>query len=235
MPLSSKNLLNELEITGRVRTHVAQFLDPRFAAHPEAASAFLEMREDAKRSGIDLTPFSSYRDYETQLKIWNGKFCGKKPLYDMNGKPRDFSTLTEVEIIHCILNWSALPGGSRHQWGTEIDVVDAAVMPPGYKPKLLPEEVNEGGLFHPLHQWLDSNIAKYGFFRPYKYYKGGMYPEPWHLSYAPVSMKVVNQVTPELLIEVTKNADIMGKELVLEMIHSIHKNHILNFVSPDEQ
>ena len=59
-------LFNDLELTGRTRTHVSQYLAPRFAAHPEVAVAFLDMREGARNSGIDLTPFSSFRDFETQ-------------------------------------------------------------------------------------------------------------------------------------------------------------------------
>lgn len=214
---------------------MSQFNEPRFAAQQEVGEAFLAMRADAMRVGFNLTPFSTFRDYRTQLRIWNGKFSGKKPLYDIDGNVRDFSKLSPHEVIDCILNWSALPGGSRHQWGTEIDVVDAAAMPPGYEPKLLPEEVRPGGIFHPMHCWLDANIGRYGFFRPYKFFKGGMYPEPWHLSYAPLSMQVVKDVTPELLMRVTEEADILGKELVLQRIPEIYRNHIATFVAPTEQ
>ncbi len=228
-------MLNELELTGRDRTHVVQLLEPRFAAQPEVASAFMAMREAAGRDGIDLLPVSSFRDFRTQLRIWNGKFSGRKPLYDMQGRARDFTLLTPTEIIHCILNWSALPGGSRHQWGTEIDVVDGAVMPPGYSPQLLPEEVAPGGLFWELHQWLDANLATYGFFRPYRYFKGGMYPEPWHLSYAPLSVPALGQVSVELLRDALSSADILGKGLVLEMLPDIYRDHILNIVTPDDQ
>jgi LAS superfamily LD-carboxypeptidase LdcB len=228
-------MLNEYEITGRVRTHVKQFKEPRFAAQKVVGEAFLAMREEASHSGFDLSPFSTFRDYRTQLRIWNGKFSGKKPLYDIDGNAREFSKLSPPEIIDCILNWSALPGGSRHQWGTEIDVVDAAAMRPGYEPKLLPVEVRPGGIFHPLHKWLDENIHKFGFFRPYKFFKGGMYPEPWHLSYAPLSMQAVELVTPELLTRVTQEAEILGKELILQMIPEIYANHIRNFVSLSEQ
>ncbi|MFS8974487.1 M15 family metallopeptidase [Cupriavidus necator] len=227
--------LNEWELTGRVRTHVVQHSAPRFAAQSEAATAFLDMREDARRAGIDLLPYSSFRDFRTQLRIWNGKFSGQKPLYDMHGNVRDFSALSPPEIINCILNWSAVPGGSRHQWGTEIDVVDGAVMPAGYIPKLLPEEVAPGGMFSPLHRWLDDNAAKYGFFRPYKGFKGGMYPEPWHLSYAPLSVPALEQVTPELLAAAILEADVLGKDLLLEMLPTIYRNHICNIVAPDGQ
>ena len=228
-------MLNDLELTGRSRTHVTQFDSPRFAAQREVGLAFLAMREDAKKAGIDLLPFSTFRDFRTQLRIWNGKFSGKKPLYDINGIPRLQENLDDNQIIDFILNWSALPGGSRHQWGTEIDVVDGAAMPTGYEPKLLPEETIEGGIFHPLHLWLEENIARYGFFRPYKFFKGGMYPEPWHLSYAPLSTKALKQVSTKLLRDAVIDAEISGKALVLERISEIYERHILNIVSPDEQ
>ena len=133
-------MLDELEITGRSRSHVVQILEPRFAAHRQVVDAFLAMRAAAAQDGFDILPFSSFRDYDTQLRIWNRKFASQKPLYDLDGKPRDFASLSERQKIECILNWSALPGGSRHQWGTEIDVVDARAMPQGYAPKLLPKK-----------------------------------------------------------------------------------------------
>ncbi len=219
--------LNKEELTGQARTHVPQFSTPRFAAQKEVGEAFLAMREAAAKAGFDLVPFSSFRDFKTQLRIWNKKFSGAKPLYDINGQVRNYHALTDEEIIDCILNWSALPGGSRHQWGTEIDVVDGAVMPNGYQPKLLPEEVAPNGLFYDLHLWLNDNIEQFGFFRPYATYLGGMYPEPWHLSYRSLADEALAQVTPDLLIDILKNTDILGKELLLDKIPEIYENHLL--------
>jgi hypothetical protein len=45
-------MLNEFELTGRARTHVAQFVEPRFAAMQEVGEAFLAMREGAKKAGM---------------------------------------------------------------------------------------------------------------------------------------------------------------------------------------
>jgi LAS superfamily LD-carboxypeptidase LdcB len=221
-------MLNELELTGRVRTHVIQHDAPRFAAQPEAVKAFLALREAARGDGIDLVPYSSFRDFRTQLRIWNGKFSGSKPLYDEQGHPRDFSKLTPPEIVRHILNWSALPGASRHQWGTDIDVFDGAAVPADYVPKLLPEEVAPGGVFFELHRWLDTHMGTYGFVRPYRRFNGGMFPEPWHLSYRPLSTLALEQVSVDLLTRVIAEADILGKELVLEMLPEIYRDHICN-------
>lgn len=224
---------DEFEITGRSRTHVTQYEAPRFAAHPEAAAAFLAMRAAAAHDGIDLAPFSTFRDYQTQLRIWNMKFTGRKPLYDLQGQERERATLSDQQVIDCILNWSALPGASRHHWGTEIDVVDAAAMPPGYAPRLLPQETAPGGVFHHLHCWLDAHIAQFGFFRPYQQAQGGMYPEPWHLSYAPLSVPALEQISVALLERVTREADIAGKELVLARLPAILERHVRNIALPD--
>lgn len=228
-------MLNESEVTGCSRTHIVQILKPRFAAQPVVVQAFLAMHAAAAVDGFNLHPFSTFRDYDTQLRIWNDKFMGKRPLYDFEGNIRDFSSLTERQIVEGILQWSALPGGSRHHWGTDIDVVDGNALAEGYVPKLLPEETAVGGVFRGLHQWLDKNMADFGFFRPYNYFTGGMFPEPWHLSFANASMEAIQSVTVQLLRDVTNNANILGKEIALELIPSIYEQYILNYVCPDEQ
>lgn len=228
-------MLNSLEITGRARTHVVQYTEPRFAAQPEVALAFQDMQKAAAQDGFRIEPFSSFRDYKTQLRIWNNKFSGKRPLYTQEGIPRERSELSNEQIVRHILDWSGLPGASRHHWGTEIDVIDRAAVTADYTPQLLPQESNPGGVFHPLHVWLNERIGEHGFFRPYKRYQGGMYEEPWHLSYAPASVAAVEVVSIDLLTEVTLEADILGKDIVLALIPEIYETHVMNYVAPDDQ
>jgi LAS superfamily LD-carboxypeptidase LdcB len=225
-------MFSDLEITGRSRGHVTQFSDPRFAATAEAAAAFLRLREAAKADGIELVPYSSYRDFGAQLRIWNRKFSGAVTLYDLAEQPRDFSALGEEELIWAILNWHSLPGASRRHWGTDIDVIDRAVMAPGSKPALLPSEVAPGGVFHDLHRWLDAHIHEYGFFRPYQHLNGGMYPEPWHLSYAAQSLPAVGRLNHALLADVIEQADILGKQAILRLLPEILEKHVLNVAVP---
>jgi LAS superfamily LD-carboxypeptidase LdcB len=205
---------------------------PRFAAHPDAAAAFVALRAAARDDGFDLKPVSSFRDHRMQLRIWNNKFSGKAPLYDIDGNIRDRAGFTEDDTIRRILDWSALPGASRHQWGTEIDVVDGNAMPPGYAPKLLPEEVRAGGMFAPLHHWLDEHLERFDFFRPYARFQGGMYPEPWHLSYAPVSLKAINDLDIDLLAELTRDSAILGKARILALLPEIFERHVRNIFLP---
>lgn len=225
-------MFNALEVTGRTRTHIVQYESPRFAAHPAVASAYMAMRAAAKQDGIDLMPVSSFRDYGAQSRIWEMKFKGRATLYDIDGIPRDRTGMTEEQTIWHILDWSAMPGASRHQWGTEIDVVDAAVMPPGYKPLLLPVEVREGGLFQRLHRWLDAHIHEFGFFRPYAKFQGGMFAEPWHLSYAPISTLALEDLTLDILREATQASKLSGRERVVALLPEIFERHVRNIVPP---
>jgi len=225
--------LSENELIGNERTHVQQMEQPRFAAHPEAVKAFMAMRDAALKDGIDLLPFSSYRDVKTQIRIWNKKFLGQKPLYNMAGEEIEYSTLSREEIVDAILGWSALPGASRHHWGSEIDVVDGAVMTTDYQVQLLPSEVQEGGIFYHLHQWLDENIHQFGFFRPYAKFQGGMFSEPWHLSFARVSVPAQQSLSLAIIERFIRSINIEGKDLVLKQLPSIFDQHITNISLPD--
>ena len=220
--------MDELELTGRARSHITQVTAPRFAAHHQVVAPFMAMRAAAAADGIDLRPFSSFRDFDTQLRIWNKKFLGEKPLYDQNGQVRIFNTLSTDEIIDCILNWSALPGASRHHWGTEIDVVDGSAVPADYVVKLLPEETAPGGVFHRLHLWLDQHAAEFGFYRPYDRYRGGMYAEPWHLSFTALSSPALEQMSVDLLQRTLADVALQGKDRVLQRLPDILAHHVRN-------
>jgi len=221
-------MLNELELTGRARTHVVQRDDLKAAVHPQALDPFLAMKADAAREGIDMAITSAFRDFTAQQRIWNMKWRGERPLLDAHGCERDRTGLTPRDIVQAILCWSALPGASRHHWGTELDVIDRAGMPEGYRVRLVPSEAEPGGPFHALHCWLDANMHRYAFFRPYRTYRGGVLPERWHLSYAPVADAALAALTPELLAEALGGSEVMGKELILEDIADLHARYVVN-------
>jgi LAS superfamily LD-carboxypeptidase LdcB len=227
-------MLNQLELTGRTRTHVIQREDLGAAIHAQALEPFLQMRAAALGDGIDISITSGFRDFAAQQRIWNLKWSGERPLYDADGNARDHAALEPADIIEAILCWSALPGGSRHHWGTEIDVVDRAAMAEDYRVQLLPSEAAPGGVFHPLHCWLDSNMARYGFFRPYQTFRGGVHPEAWHLSFGPVSVAALAALTPEILADAVRGSDMFGKDLVLERIDQLYSRYVANVDTPSE-
>ncbi len=193
------------------------------------------LKDEARRAGYDLEIFSGFRGFERQLSIWNRKATGKLEVLDSDAVPLDIAQLNEKEMVFAILRWSALPGASRHHWGTELDVFDAAARPEGYEIELVPEEVNSGGMFGPLHDWLDQRIATsaaFGFFRPYDQDRNGVAPERWHLSCAPVATLYEQQLTTELLRETIQNADVELKGAVLEHLDEIYERFVINTGKP---
>jgi LAS superfamily LD-carboxypeptidase LdcB len=220
--------MNELELTGRTRTHIEQIDDPRVALHRDVVEPFRALREAAAREGLDLMPFSAFRDFNQQVEIWNRKFRGERPLYDRAGKVRDHAALTEAELVDAILVWSAVPGASRHHWGSEIDVYDRAAMPEGYRVLLLPEEYAPGGVFARLQQWMNENLARFDFYRPYDEDRGGVYPEPWHISYVPVSRDALSALTAEVVARALRQEAVLGKELVLQRLPDIWRTYVAN-------
>ncbi len=189
------------QLTGRDERHLVE-LAGGHRLQPAAAAAFALLRADAREAGFDLAIASSYRSYARQRLIWNGKAGGERPVHDDNGNPVPVLTLDAAERIRVILRFSALPGTSRHHWGTDLDVYDAAAVPAGYVLQLSPQEVAPGGPFDPLHRWLDARMAagdSHGFYRPYGIDRGGVAPERWHLSYAPLAASCGGRVTAALL------------------------------------
>lgn len=224
--------MNELELTGRARTHVVELLQPRCVLHYEAAASFLAMRDAAADDGIDLAARSGFRDFDTQMLIWNRKWAGEKPLYDRNNQLIERNTLADSEAVDAILCWSAIPGGSRHHWGSDIDVIDAATVPEGYTVQLVPSEYASDGIFCRLSAWLDANMSRFGFFRPYRMDRGGVSPEPWHLSYAPVSVPALESLSLSMLRQVIDASPIAGKPHVLSRLPEIYTRFMLTIDGP---
>jgi LAS superfamily LD-carboxypeptidase LdcB len=190
-------------------------------------AAFLGMRDAAATAGIDLQAASSFRDYERQLLLWNRKWRGERPLLDRAGVPLEQAALSESQRVDAILSWSAIPGGSRHHWGSDLDVYDAAAMPAGYQLQLVPSEYAPDGMFGRLSAWLDQHMGRFGFFRPYGSDRGGAGIEPWHLSYAPVAREAVEALSLSVLRNAIAQGEMLGKELVLERLPEIYTRFIL--------
>jgi len=154
------------------------------------ANAFAALCEDARKAGFDPAIASSYRSFDRQLAIYNAKVSGARTVHDDDGAIVVMEALAPVQQLHAILRFSALPGTSRHHWGTDLDIYDRKAVPAEYAVQLTPQEVSTGGVFDAFHCWLDERIAleqSHGFFRPYAVDRGGVSPERWHLSYAPLS------------------------------------------------
>ncbi|MBR9805003.1 M15 family metallopeptidase, partial [bacterium] len=110
------------------------------ALHRDTLPAFQLLQSRARESGYSLAIVSAYRSYEHQLKIWNAKASGERAVLDASGEPIDIMSLTDEQRVPALMKWSALPGASRHHWGTDIDIYDEAAVPDDYDVQLLPSE-----------------------------------------------------------------------------------------------
>jgi LAS superfamily LD-carboxypeptidase LdcB len=218
--------LNDEELTGQARSHILAVAEPPCLLHLHVVAPFLNLRRAARAEGFDLAAVSSFRDFARQLEIWNGKFRGERPLLDAGGAPLDAATLNPRERVDAILLWSALPGASRHHWGTDLDLVDRAQSDAGHQIKLTPEEFAPGGPFAGLDRWLTKHAPRFGFFRPFQGVRSGVQPEPWHFSFAPIAENARQRLTSQVLRTAISGAPLLGKEVVLENLEELHGRYV---------
>ena len=152
-------------------------------------------------------------------------------MLDSRAAPLDIEQLTKHELVYAFLRWSALPGAARHHWGTDIDVYGENARPSGYEIELTPEGVDAGGMFAPLHEWLDQRLAAgagHGFFRPYDQDRQGVAPERWHLSHTPVAATCEEGLTIDILRASLSSSDLKLKGTVLDHLEDIYRRFVIN-------
>lgn len=143
--------------------------------HRETFAAFKKMWAAAKKEGVTLNIISSTRSFDQQKNIWEGKwtrFATEQPAADDRARK--------------ILEYSAMPGASRHHWGTDIDLND-----------LNNPSFETGGRFVNVYAWLRLHAHEYGFCQPYTAKNDqrphGYKEEKWHWSYLPVAAPLLRQ------------------------------------------
>ncbi|MEH6765623.1 MAG: M15 family metallopeptidase [Aequorivita antarctica] len=148
--------------------------------HKTAKEAFSKMRYAAAKENINIEVVSAYRSFQRQKEIFEGKY-------------RKFTSegLSPEKAIEKIIEYSTIPGTSRHHWGTDIDIIDANAPRPANV--LMPENFHGTGPYCKLKTWLNNHSESFGFYEVYTdngNRKGFKY-EPWHFSYAPVSIPML--------------------------------------------
>lgn len=161
-----------VEIESRYASRAGMFM------HKDAYRAFQKMHEAAENDGVDLAIISAMRTFDHQKRIWDNKWNGEQKLF---GDIYATEIADPVERAKEILRFSAMPGTSRHHWGTDIDL------------NSLQNEYFENGEGKEIYQWLINNAQYFGFCQPYTPHgqdRGGGYEEEkWHWSYKPVAAK----------------------------------------------
>ncbi|GLS91662.1 peptidase M15 [Psychromonas marina] len=218
------------ELTGQVETHLTR-LNKHTLIHQGVLSPFIALQGAASEAGFDLQIASGFRSFERQQLIWNNKYSGKTTLLNKEEFPISFSSLSELERLLAILHWSALPGASRHHWGTDFDIYDPSLLPKDKQLQLTCDEYQEGGYFFKLNQWLSDNMHRYGFYRPYQVYQGGVAAEPWHISYQPIADHCLQQLTITCIRNTLLKNNILGKHLIFQHLPMIYEQYICNINS----
>ena len=170
----------------------------------------------------------AYRSFERQLKIWQSKWSGKVTLLDVNENTIDATALSDQEKIIAILTWSALPGASRHHWGTDLDVYDKkSVEQSQHDFKLVCKEYEQGPCTE-LNNWLSEHASQFGFNRPYAEYNGGIALEPWHLSFQASADKMLGLLDEQVLLDNLRKSDIPGLDSIIANMPDIYQRFVLN-------
>lgn len=153
--------------------------------HRETYDAFLRMYKAALAEGITLTIVSAARNFEMQKGIWEAKWNGERTIED--GKDASQAYPDPKTRALKILEFSSMPGSSRHHWGTDVDLVN------------LNNEYFDSGEGKKTYDWLLANAAAYGFCQPYTAGRPqGYHEERWHWSYLPLAQPLTAKARSQL-------------------------------------
>ncbi len=229
MTVSGEKSNLPLDVLGRTSRQI-DHKSFELPVHHQLVSPLTDLKAKAEFRGFNLCLASAYRDFDQQLLIWNQKASGVRPVLDTNEVPLALPDLSPQERVFAILRWTALPGASRHHWGSDIDVYDARTLPDRDKLRLTQSETQKGGVFEKFYLWLNEILVDpaSAFFRPYAEDRGGVAPEPWHLSYGPLSREMEKRLSIDILLSALDTCDIMYKKEIRANIEEIFHRFILN-------
>ena len=189
-----------------------------YRLRPAVAEAFDKMATAAQQDGIGIQVVSSYRDYAHPNRIWERKFKS----YTANG-------MSDLEAIKKIIAYSTIPGTSRHHWATDLDIIQSGT---GVTSNVLdPDKFHGIGPFCELKAWLDEHAESFGFYEVYTndYGRKGFNYEPWHFSYAPLSVGYLKQYKQLDVAKVLQQEHLLGsKAFTSAFINQYRTENILD-------
>ena len=147
----------------------------------DVLDAYARMREAAAHDGVDLLIRSATRNYDYQCAIWERKW--RLPQYD-GWQP--------VDRARDILSYSAMPGTSRHHWGTDIDL------------NSFDNDWFTDGEGVRVYGWLRAHAAAHGFHQTYDDKSSGRTGyelERWHWSYLPLARPMLDAYNASVAVD----------------------------------
>ncbi len=153
----------------------------------QAYASFTKMYDAAQKEGLSLTIVSAFRSFYHQKSIWESKWTGKRKVH---GKDLSKSTPDIYQRAKIILQYSSMPGSSRHHWGTDIDIYS------------LENENFEKGMGLKIYKWLNTHASEYGFYQTYTANRPyGYEEEKWHWSYLPIAKPMIKAFMEQISIK----------------------------------
>lgn len=187
-----------------------------------AYEAFLEMASEAKKSDINIQVISGYRSFARQNLIWERKF-----------KSNENKGLSAERNIKKIIEYSTIPGTSRHHWGTDLDIIDGNSKQPALV--LQPIHSEKNGCYHKLKLWMDAHAHRFGFYLVYtnlETRKGFKY-EPWHFSFKPLSHIYLKQYQMLALKDIILQEKLMGSASFSDAFLNSYCNENILDINPE--
>ncbi|MEG0187977.1 M15 family metallopeptidase [Algoriella sp.] len=185
---------------------------------PEVAKQFELMKSEAQKAGFKIHVVSSYRNYTYQNGIWERKY-----------KANQAKKIAAKQNIDKIIEYSTIPGTSRHHWGTDLDIIDATKGIPS--DPLNEKHFNVGGSMHKFKLWLDENASKYGFYLVYtdNVNRKGFKYEPWHFTYKAISKPMLDEYKKLNIKKVLQENKLLGSDnFTDDFIEKYTKENILD-------
>ncbi|MCF6351306.1 MAG: M15 family metallopeptidase [Flavobacteriaceae bacterium] len=172
--------------------------------------ALEKMKKDALKKGVKIHVISAYRSFEHQNRIWKKKYN----VFRNQG-------LSVKETIKKITEYTAIPGTSRHHWGTEVDLSN-------FKNSRLKNKTATKK--RKYEDWMQENAHKYGFYLVYtnNKYREGYKHESWHYSYRAISKFLLIEYLKLDIAKVLKTENIAGSTIFTKKyIEKYIEEHVL--------
>ncbi|MGL6258095.1 M15 family metallopeptidase [Vibrio sp. WXL210] len=221
-------MLSPSQLVGLDDSHLIQCNvgQKAFMLHPQVSRDLLALKAAAEQAGMNLCIASGFRSFERQQLIWNSKMSGERVSLDIHGQPVDLATLSERNKIATVLLWSALPGTSRHHWGSDFDLYDANATS-AERPLQLTQQEYLSGDQQAFFGWLRTAAPRFGFFFPFDGVHSGYQFEPWHISHLATWHKIKAQLTPQSLYQTISQQSVLGFESIANEFNRIYTDYVL--------
>lgn len=216
-----------------------------------ALEAFRALQADAASQGFTIEACSAYRSFERQAMLFGAKFLGQRPILDRNEQVITEPITDPVRRMEAILVFSAMPGFSRHHFGSDLDIYAPNLLPQGQSLQLTYHEYLPGAYFYELGQYLQENLSRFDFANPYtrapqasaqhdgepeskqavssSLAQPQVGYEPWHISYLPAAAPYLKAYDMAVALDYVSKQDLPYAPWVRQVMTPAQVNAMLRF------